>query len=174
MDVLCRLHDKSADDPVIQATRQEILQTIKVETESENRLSWLSLVWDNTELRVGRRIRIAFMILSIQQMMGINILVYYSTLIFAQIGLSTFLSSLLAAILNTIFAIGTTVCIPTIERIGRRTIMLWSAIACTFCMMMFVILIGLPHKTLATQWTSVVFVLLFEFIYGWGWVACPW
>lgn len=42
-----------------------------MEAENENKLSLLSLVWDNTELRVGRRIRISFLILSIQQMMGI-------------------------------------------------------------------------------------------------------
>lgn len=41
-----------------------------MEAEDENKLSLLSLVWDNTELQVGRRIRISFLILSIQQMMG--------------------------------------------------------------------------------------------------------
>lgn len=38
---------------------------------------------------------------------GINMLVYYSTRIFANIGLSDFLSQLLAAVMNTMFAIGT-------------------------------------------------------------------
>lgn len=41
-----------------------------MEAEDENKLSLISLVWDNTELRVGRRIRISFLLLSIQQMMG--------------------------------------------------------------------------------------------------------
>lgn len=54
--VLQRLHDLPADHPNVQRQRDEILTTIRLEDEAENRLSLLSLVWDNTELRVGRRI----------------------------------------------------------------------------------------------------------------------
>lgn len=38
---------------------------------------------------------------------GINMLVYFSTRIFANIGLTSFMSQLLAAVMNTCFAIGT-------------------------------------------------------------------
>lgn len=111
----------------MQEQKRDILRSIQMEAEDENKLSLLSLVWDNTELRVGRRIRISFLILSIQQMMGnqafgnpilvestlanedigINMLVYFSTRIFANIGLTSFMSQLLAAVMNTFFAVGT-------------------------------------------------------------------
>jgi hypothetical protein len=65
------LHDKGIDDESVQKQRKEILSSIQMEAENENKLSLWSLVWDNTELRVGRRIRISFLILSIQQMMGL-------------------------------------------------------------------------------------------------------
>jgi Sugar (and other) transporter len=68
--VLMLLHDKGIEDEEVQMQRKEILTSIQMEAENENKLSLLSLVWDNTELRVGRRIRISFLILSIQQMMG--------------------------------------------------------------------------------------------------------
>jgi hypothetical protein len=64
------LHDKPIEDEGVQMQRKEILTSIQMEAENENKLSLVSLVWDNTELRVGRRIRISFLILSIQQMMG--------------------------------------------------------------------------------------------------------
>lgn len=162
------------DHPAIQAMKSEIFQSIQVEAEQENRLSLISLVWDNTPLRVGRRVRISFMILSIQQMMGIDILVYYMTLIFTQVGISTFLSSLLAAVALTVQFGGAITCVPTIERLGRRSIMLWTAVGQTFCMLIFVIMNGLKHKSLATQWTAVGIMFVYLFMYGWGWVACPW
>jgi hypothetical protein len=68
--VLMLLHDKPIEDEGVQMQRKEILTSIQMEAENENKLIILSLIWDNTELRVGRRIRISFLILSIQQMMG--------------------------------------------------------------------------------------------------------
>jgi hypothetical protein len=68
--VLSRLHDLPLDDEKVQAQKKEILDSLELEEHAENRLTFKSLIWDNTELRVGRRIRISFMILSLQQMMG--------------------------------------------------------------------------------------------------------
>lgn len=70
--VLALLNDRPLEDPHVQEQKRDILRSIQVEAENENKLSLISLVWDNTELRVGRRIRISFLILSIQQMMGIQ------------------------------------------------------------------------------------------------------
>jgi MFS family permease len=101
-------------------------------------------------------------------------LVYYSTRIFANIGLSPFLSQLLAAVMNTGFAIGTYVLPSTIERFGRRPIMLWTALVCAVSILLFTIMIALPHPTIATQWTAVAFVIVYNFAFGYGWVGCPW
>lgn len=68
--VLALLNDRPLEDPHVQEQKRDILRSIQMEAEDENKLSLLSLVWDNAELRVGRRIRISFLILSIQQMMG--------------------------------------------------------------------------------------------------------
>jgi MFS family permease len=101
-------------------------------------------------------------------------LVYYSTRIFADIGLSAYLSQLLAAVMNTGFAIGTYPLPWTIEKFGRRPIMLWSALVCFISILIFTVMIGLPHPTLATQWTAVAFVIIYNFAFGYGWIGCPW
>jgi MFS family permease len=101
-------------------------------------------------------------------------LVYYSTRIFANIGYSEFLSQLLAAVMNTMFAVGTLPTIWTIEKYGRRSIMIWTAGVCAGSMLLFIIMIALPHPTLATQWTAVASVIIFNFSFGYGWVGCPW
>ena len=68
--VLQRLHDLLLEDERVQVQKRDIMTSIELEEHEENKLSIKSLFWDNTELRVGRRIRISFLILSIQQMMG--------------------------------------------------------------------------------------------------------
>lgn len=101
-------------------------------------------------------------------------MVYYSTKIFADMGLSDFLSQILAAVMNTVYAAGCWVLPYTIEAFGRRRIMIGSAIGCTVTMLIFVIMIALPHPTDATQWTAVVFVIFFNFFIGYGWVGVAW
>lgn len=68
--VLARLHDLPLDHAHVQQQRGEIMTSIELEELEENKLSIKTLLWDKTELRVGLRIRISFMILSLQQMMG--------------------------------------------------------------------------------------------------------
>ncbi|KAG0645578.1 Hexose transporter 4 [Hyphodiscus hymeniophilus] len=172
--VLSALHDLPIDDEGVQQQKKEILDIIASEA-SQKPFSMLTLLWDNTELQSGRRLRTAFLITFIQQLMGINLLVYYSTIIFSQIGLSAFLSSLLGAVMNTGFAAGTWFTPSTIERWGRRSILLWTGAACTVFMLIFVVMINLGDaKSTATQWTAVASVILYIFVFGYGWVGIPW
>jgi len=64
------LFDKDISVPDVQAVRNEIIASLQHENKSENELSLWHLVWDRTDLRVGRRIRIGFLLLSFQQFMG--------------------------------------------------------------------------------------------------------
>lgn len=155
----------------MQETKSNILQNLQLEAEHENRLS--SYLGQHTLARRTPHPNLAH-ILSIQQMMGIDILVYYLTLIYSQVGLSSFMSSLLAAISLTIQFGGSLLCIPTIERLGRRKIMLLTSSVQFCCMLIFVVLNSLPKKTDATEWIAAIIMLPYLFIYGWGWVACPW
>ncbi|KAJ5869061.1 hypothetical protein N7455_004002 [Penicillium solitum] len=173
-NVLARLHGLPLDDDRVQAQKEEIQASIRLEESGKSKFNMSLLLWDTTDLRIGRRIRIAFLMLSIKQMMGINMMVYYSPTIFAQVGLSPFLSQLLAAVMMTIYAFGTYLLPSTIERLGRRSILLWSAIACTILMLIFVVMIGLENRTLATQWTAVAAVILFMFVFGYSWIGITW
>ncbi|KAL4897840.1 general substrate transporter [Aspergillus ambiguus] len=173
-DILARLHDLPISDRAVQDMRQSIMTAIQFESEESKGLAISDLFWDRSKLRVGRRIRIAFLILSIQQMMGINLSVYYSTSIFGQIGLSPFVSQLLAAIMNTTFALGALLLPSTIERFGRRKVLIWSATGLTVCMTIFVAMIGAPKPSLATQWTAVASLFVYNFLFGYGWIGVCW
>ncbi|KAH6682828.1 general substrate transporter [Halenospora varia] len=173
-DVLCHLHDAPLDDPAVQNMKQGILASIKLEESNEHKFNLLDLVWDRSDLRAGRRIRISFMVLALQQMMGINLSVYYSTVIFSQVGLSPFLAQLLAAIMNTLFAAGTVPLVFTIEKVGRRNVMMYSAVVLTICMVIFVAMIGLPNPSVATQWIAVAAIFVYNTVFGYGWIGVCW
>lgn len=190
--ILCNLFDAELDDIRVQEMRQAILASILLEQQEENGFRIKDLFWDTSALRIGRRIRISFLILAIQQMMGkvplivlgtyshadlltgINLSVYYSTVIFSQLGLSLFTAQLLAAIMNTLFAAGTIPLVFTIERVGRRAVLLWSAVALTVCMVVFVAMIGLPNPSPATQWTAVAAIFVYNTVFGYGWIGVCW
>jgi hypothetical protein len=69
-DVLQRLHDKPLDHPDVQYVRNEIFEAIKLEAESEHTFNVLDLFWDRSDIRAGRRIRVGFLVLAFQQLMG--------------------------------------------------------------------------------------------------------
>lgn len=173
--VLSALHDLPIDDEHVKAQRAQIFQAIEIES-AQKPFNPLTLIWDNTELQAGRRLRTAFMVLAIQQLMGINQIVYYSTIIFAKVGLSPFLSQLLAAVMNTLFAAGTFFTPATIERGGRRGIMLWSGGVLSVLMLIFTVLVNLgeARTTDATQWAAVAALVAFVLVFGYGWIGIPW
>jgi MFS family permease len=116
-------------------------------------------------------VRISFLILSIQQSMGINMLVYYMTLFFEQVGLSAFRASLLAAISLTVQWTGSLLCIAYIERIERRRIMLLAASVESCYMLIFVVLNMIDNQTVATRWTAAMIMFPYLFFYGWSCVG---
>ncbi|KAH8691883.1 putative sugar transporter STL1 [Talaromyces proteolyticus] len=174
--ILSKLHEKPIDDARVQAMRCEILENIKFEREAGHSFRIMDLIWDKSDLRVGRRLRTGFILYMLDNLMGINMMVYFSTTIFANIGLSSFLSHVLAAVMNTLFAIGCVAMPLTVERFGRRNLMLWGGMGCTICMLLFVLLICLPEHLInnKTRWSAVAMVVCFNFFFGWGWVGVPW
>jgi hypothetical protein len=68
-EVLSRLFARSIDDPQVQQQKQEILDTVKLEFE-EGGIVWTDWFWDCSELQSARRIRTSFLILALQQLMG--------------------------------------------------------------------------------------------------------
>ena len=67
--MLASLHNLPLDSEPVQRQRQEILDTIAMES-SHAKINVLDLLWDRSKLKTGRRLRVAFLILAIQQNMG--------------------------------------------------------------------------------------------------------
>lgn len=170
---LSMLYAKPITDPDVQNNKAEILESLELE-KSEGRISLSDWIWDRSPIQAARRIKTSFMLLAIHQFMGINIVVYYSTVILSQVGLEPLMQSAIAGVANTIFCLGTVATYFTIESWGRRALMLYTSVGCVVAIAIYIGMNAISEKTLATQWTAVVMVMVFEFLIGWGWMGPAW
>ncbi|KAK4555211.1 hypothetical protein LTR86_007507 [Recurvomyces mirabilis] len=172
---LARLHSKPVEHEAVQLMKGEIMASLK-EGDDDGQFNFWLLFWDNTELQFGRRLRTSFLINWAQQFLGINMLVYFSTQIFSNLGYSAMLSGILAGVLNTAFALASYPPIFFIERVGRRAMMIWSALGCGVCMLIYVIVTTLPisKQSTATNWVAVTFIILYEIVFAFGWLGTCW
>lgn len=76
--------------------------------------------------------------------------------------------------MNTLFAAGTVPLVYTIEKVGRRNVMLYSAVVLTICMSIFVAMISLPNPSVSTQWTAVAAIFVYNIVFGYGWIGVCW
>lgn len=81
--------------------------------------------------------------------------------------------SLLSGVLNIFFALG---CVPlyfTIERVGRRSVLLYGAMAMTVLISVFTVLVALS-STEAIRWAAIGIIFIFLFVFGYAWQGCVW
>ena len=98
---------------------------------------------------------------------------YYSSIILQSTGAKPSLISLLAGVLNIFFALG---CYPlyfTIERVGRRSVLLYGACVMSVLMGVFMVL-QLVEQTTAIGWASIGIIFVFLFVFGYAWQGCVW
>lgn len=123
LDVLCALSDLPEDDPKIQSEYNAVKDTVF--EMSQGRFRDCFAVNKNRNLH---RTILAYVNQMFQQISGINIITYYAATIFENsIGLSGFTSRLLAALNGTEYFLASFIAIFTIEKFGRRKLMLFGA-----------------------------------------------
>jgi hypothetical protein len=71
-----------------------------------------------------------------------------------------------------LFLGGTCSTIYTMEKFGRRTVMLWGAVFCSLFMILFTIGLGVNNDS--SNKLAVVSIFLFEFCFGASWCGAPW
>ncbi|KHJ83767.1 transporter, major facilitator family protein [Oesophagostomum dentatum] len=127
-----------------------------------------SLLWPMT---------IAIMMMLAQQLSGINVAMFYSTVIFKQAGLSTEGASYATIGVGAVNMIMTLVSVYLVDhpKFGRRLLMLLGLIG--MCISTVLLVIALSLTASGNQWASygaIVFVLLFVFSFAAGPGAIPW
>lgn len=107
-----------------------------------------------------------------QQISGINLITYYAAVIYRGLGMSDFMSRLLAAINGTEYFMASWPAVFLVERVGRRKLMIFGAAGQAASM---AILAGVNSKaTTSLQMAGIAFLFVFNTFFAIGWLGMTW
>ncbi|KAL8731694.1 MAG: hypothetical protein Q9181_004229 [Wetmoreana brouardii] len=126
--------------------------------------------WRRTHVGVG--------IMFFQQFVGINALIYYSPTLFATMGLNYSMQLIMSGVLNVTQLIGVSTSLWTIDRYGRRPLLLWGSFFMTVSHLIIAVFVGKYNKHWTDHrgpgWASVAFLLFYMLSFGSTWGPVPW
>ncbi|PWN53449.1 putative sugar transporter [Violaceomyces palustris] len=178
-EVLSALDEVPMDDPTIEHKVREIKESIELAAG----VGMMDLLKQGKE-RNFHRTSLGFVIQMFQQISGINLITYYAGTIFEKyIGLSPLNSRILAACNGTEYFLASWIAVYTIEKYGRRKLMLFGAVGMSLCM---AVLTATNSPTAlkpdaegkatvnGPPIVSAVFLFLFNSFFAVGWLGMTW
>ncbi|KAF2788472.1 putative MFS sugar transporter [Melanomma pulvis-pyrius CBS 109.77] len=171
-DVIRRIAGTDSMDasPEAEALIIEIKEAIA--TEADGKSVWRE-VFTWSEFQYPRRLLLAFGTQAMQQLTGINIIVYYSVVVFKQsVGMGDHLALLMGGFLSITFFVGTLVSTILIDRVGRRPLMM--AGLAGSCIGMIITATGVSFGTYTAGLAATFGIFWFQFVYGVGVQSAPW
>jgi MFS family permease len=119
------------------------------------------------------RVVLAYVNQMFQQISGINLITYYAAYVYENVvGLSGNTSRLLAAANGTEYFLASWIAVYTIERFGRRKLMLFGAAGMSGSMVVLAIMTANQGK--ATGIVAAVFSFVFNSFFAIGWLGMTW
>lgn len=162
-EILAALGDLEPDSDSISAEIRDIELSLSL----CGTLSWKAMLTMRDQ-RLFHRTILAATGQMFQQMCGINLISMYATTIFEQyLGLSPIKSRILAAAMCLTQPFGGFLAFFTIDRLGRRILMLWSAAGMSISMAILAGTTSVTDNTGALV-VAVIFLFVFQFIYTVG------
>ncbi|KAF5365193.1 hypothetical protein D9758_005320 [Tetrapyrgos nigripes] len=124
MQVLSDVYDKPFDDIEVVKEARDIKEAMKLE--EENAFQWRNLL-QRDSVQTGRRVLLAWGMQCMNQIGGINLVVYYlPTALTDNVGLSRQMALILGGCINIMFPIGSLIPSFFLDQMGRRKpMMIW-------------------------------------------------
>jgi len=170
VEVLAKLNAASTSDAIVQEELKAIQEDV-----AATRAAGSSSFGELFSSVIRRRTFITFLMQLFQQWTGINVIMYYQSQIYGEIGFTKFMSTVVLPIINNfVNFISTFPGMWGIERLGRKTLLFIGAI------MMMVFHISTWACSTQTsngkvwQYLAVASVFLFVFSFAWTWGPVPW
>ncbi|SPO06397.1 probable transporter (major facilitator superfamily) [Cephalotrichum gorgonifer] len=179
MGVLCAVYDKDPTDEYIVAERNAIIEAIGMEAQVAESRSFFS-IFKRDEVSTGYRVLLAWGIQFMNQVSGINLVVYYvPTVLVQNVGMTPRMAQILGGCINIMFPLGSLGPSLALDRMGRRKTMLWGCAGLSFCMMMVAALLsqaGDPESTRGKSFgaAGTAFFFLYMFVFGASVNCVPW
>lgn len=175
IEVLCAVYDKDENDQFIINERMAIMAALEVEDSAGKQSFWK--IFRNDEVKTGKRVLLAWGIQLMNQVGGLNMIVYYvPTVLQNNVGLTGKLPSLLGGCIEIMFAIGSLLPAFMLDRMGRRRTMMLGCFGLGVCMLMVAALLSQINRPNGQSYAeaSVAFFFLFTLIHGMSINSVPW
>ncbi|KAF9889637.1 hypothetical protein FE257_007145 [Aspergillus nanangensis] len=175
LQILSDVYGRPKDDPKILAEQAEILEAIAMETK-HGEYQWRNIL-KRDDVATGHRVLLAYGMQFMNQVGGINLIVYFiPTVLKNNVGLSPNLSLIIGGCVQIMFVLGSL--FPTFfaDRVGRRQPMIWGSLGLGICMMMVSILLSFKGKSNEheTSSASIAFFFVYMLIFGASVNCIPW
>ncbi|CAK4030376.1 Myo-inositol transporter 1 [Lecanosticta acicola] len=139
-------------------------------------------IFKRDEVQTGRRVLLAYGMQFMNQMGGINLVVYFvPSALHNNVGLSSNLSLLIGGAVQCMFFVGSLVPTFFLDRLGRRRPMMWGSLGLAISMMMISILLSFQQPQRYTEAVrtktseaSVAFFFTYMLIFGATANCIPW
>ncbi|KAL1296574.1 hypothetical protein AAFC00_000072 [Neodothiora populina] len=171
-NALARIRGQPIDSDYITDEINEIQANFEYEMQV-GEVSWLGCFKGGLGNRNSnaRKIFIGVFLQMFQQWTGVNFIFYFSTTFFTSIGIhNSFLISMITDIVNVC---STPLSFWTIERFGRRPLLIWGAVAMTVCQFI-VAIVGVADHSHASQGVLIAFVCIYIAVFASTWGPTAW
>ncbi|KAF2755346.1 general substrate transporter [Pseudovirgaria hyperparasitica] len=175
LQVLCDVYDLPPDAPKIVKEQNEVLDAIAMEEEN-GAYKWSEL-FKRDHVQTGRRVFLAYGMQFMNQMGGINLVVYYIISVLQNnVRLDRNLALILGGCINAMFFFGSLVPTFFLDRMGRRKPMMWGSFGLGISMMLIAILLSFAGTSVEkpTASASITFFFTYMLIFGATANCIPW
>lgn len=171
LEVLSRMDGVEVGDEAV--LEQKAYIQASVAQESEGGPFKLSELFSCGRIGNFRRICLTIGIELMQQYTGSNLLNYYAPVVYQNtMGVSRNTSLILGGCTSLTYLVGSIIPLFTIERFGRRTLLMFSSTG--LCMCFVIVSILLSNLTMPRAYGAVAMIFLFQIFLGIGYLPVPW
>lgn len=136
IQVLCDVFDKDPSDEYIRAEVSAIHHAIELEISEKKSGSFMS-IFRNDRVRTGHRVLLAWGAQFMNQVGGINLIVYFAPSVLVQnVGMTPHMAQIIGGCIQMMFMFGSILPALALDRMGRRKTMIWSSAGLGVCMLM--------------------------------------
>jgi len=170
VEVLAKLNAASTSDALVQEELKAIQEDV-----AATRAAGSSSFGELFSSVIRRRTFITFLMQLFQQWTGINVIMYYQSQIYKQIGFTKLMSTvILPNINNLVNFLSTFPGMWGIERLGRKTLLVIGSIMMMVFHLSTFFFAQKSDGNTTMQYLAVASVFLFVFSFAWTWGPVPW
>jgi MFS family permease len=167
-EVLAALADAPINDAGVQADKAAILTTIAHE-DAKGQFSFLSIIYDKSGQKINIRILLAMSIQMLQEMPGINMVFYYSSVLFIGLGIADQTALVLGGVTSVSFWLGSVLGIFLVDKIGRKNLLYSGSITMLIGYCVYAPMIS--HGGDTQLWVAFGATCLVVAACGWSWLS---